>query len=283
MRLLPILLLLFSHGCAQKGYYGPMTYQGTFPSKLKEVSGIEVGQNGIWVIEDSGTKDKVYQIDNEAQIIKELKVDNAKNEDWEDLAMDKKGNLYIGDFGNNLNKRENLTIYKVSQSELGKKKPKAEKIRFKYPEQKDFPPKKDSLFFDTEGFFHWNDSLYIFTKNRTRPYNGQTLVYRIPAKKGKYDAKLITTLELCMDQDKCSVTGADISSDGRTIALLSYGYVFLITEFEFSNLNSFKIETIDLKYNSQTESVSFLNKNTLLIADEENKSNGRNLYALSIK
>ncbi len=283
IRFLPFLLLLFFQGCAQKARFGSLLYQGTFPSRLEEVSGMEIGQNHVWVIEDSGNKDKVYQIDRKAQILKELKVENAKNEDWEDLALDKNGNLYIGDFGNNLNKRENLVIYKVSASELNKKKPKAEKIKYKYPEQKDFPPKKDSLLYDTEGFFHWNDSLYIFTKNRTRPYNGQTLVYRIPGEKGKHDAELLAKIKLCEDQDRCSVTGADISPDGSTIALLSYGFVFLITEFELSNLNDFKIETIDLKYRSQTESISFLNKNTLLIADEENNTNGRNLYLLSIK
>ena len=283
MRFLPILLLLFFQGCAQKARFGSMLYQGSFPSKLKEVSGMEIEKDRIWVIEDSGTQDKVYLINRKAQILKELKIDNAKNEDWEDLALDKSGNLYIGDFGNNLNKRKRFTIYKVSYSELNEKEPKAEKIRFRYPEQKNFPPKKDSLLYDTEGFFHWNDSLYIFTKNRTRPYTGQTLLYRVPDEKGTYNAQLITQIELCKDQDKCSVTGADISPDGKTIALLSYGFVFLITDFQFSNPHDFKIETIDLKYTSQTESISFLDQNTLLIADEETKSGGRNLYLLALK
>ena len=116
MRFLPILLLLFFQGCAQKARFGSMLYQGTFPSKLKEVSGMEIEKDRIWVIEDSGTQDNVYLINRKAQILKELKIDNAKNEDWEDLALDKSGNLYIGDFGNNLNKRERFTIYKVSYS-----------------------------------------------------------------------------------------------------------------------------------------------------------------------
>ncbi|NAY92058.1 hypothetical protein GTQ34_09010 [Muricauda sp. JGD-17] len=282
-RLAAVLLIMFFQGCAQQAHFGPMLYQGTFPSKLKEVSGMEVGQKSIWVIEDSGTKDKVYRINRKAQITKELKIDNAKNDDWEDLAMDLEGNLYIGDFGNNNNTRKKLTIYKVSRSELKQKEPQAEKIKFRYPEQRDFPPKKDSLLFDTEGFFHWDDSLYVFTKNRTRPYNGQTLVYKIPSKEGEYDAQFLGSLVLCRNQDQCSVTGADISADGKTIALLGYGLVFLITDFDFADLGNSEIMTIDLEHLSQTESISFLNNNTLLIADEENKTNGRNLYKLSIK
>ncbi|WP_222981873.1 hypothetical protein [Flagellimonas meishanensis] len=283
IRYLVVALLFFVQACAQKTHFGPMVYQGTFPSNLDEVSGMEMDDNGVWVIEDGGNDDRIYQLDKKGQIIKTLKIDNAKNRDWEDLAMDNNGNLYIGDFGNNNNDRKDLTIYKVSQSELAKKEPKAEKIEFRFPEQQDFPPKKNSLFFDAEGFFHWNDSLYVFTKNRTRPYNGQTFIYKVPAEKGEYNAEFLGSITLCDDQDRCSVTGADISEDGKTIALLGYGLVFLISDFDFSNPGDSKVKTINLVYRSQTESISFQDKNTLWIADERNNSNGGQLYSLDIK
>ncbi|MBO0321367.1 hypothetical protein J0X14_03585 [Muricauda sp. CAU 1633] len=281
-RLALILILIFTQGCAQKTHYGQLDHLGDFPSKLKEVSGISVGQEDIWVIEDSGNKDKIYKIDTKGNVTKSLKIDHAKNEDWEDLAMDKKGNLYIGDFGNNNNARKNLTIYRVSASELKKKEPNAEKIAFHYPQQKKFPPKKDSLLFDTEGLFHWKDHLYIFTKNRTRPYTGETLMYRVPDVEGEYEAEFLGSITLCKSQDHCSVTGADISPDGKTIALLGYGLIFLVRNFELPNFEKASIQIIDFNSDTQTESIGFLDEKTLLIADEKNMRGGGSLYSFSI-
>lgn len=277
-----LLIFVFAQGCAQKAQYGLLNVRGEFPSKLKEVSGLAIDRKNIWVIEDSGNKEEIYRVNKSGKIIKSIKVNHAKNKDWEDLAMDKTGNLYIGDFGNNNNDREDLAIYKVRKSELGKKEANAEKIEFSYPEQKEYPPKKDSLLFDTEGFFHWKDSLYIFTKNRTRPYSGESLIYRIPDDEGKYEAEFLGALFLCDNQDSCSVTAADISSDGNTIALLGYGTIFLLTDFDLPNIKKAKVQVIDLQYLSQLECIGFLDAKTLLLADEENRDLGRKLYTYRI-
>lgn len=282
-KLIPVFLLIVAQACAQRTYLGELDKLGKFPSKLKEVSGLEVTEDvEIWVIEDSGNKDYIYRVNKNGEINESLKVDHAKNKDWEDLTLDVDGNLYIGDFGNNGNEREDLVIYKVPKDEMGKKEPNADKIEFNYSQQKDFPPKKDSLYFDTEGFFHLNDHLYIFTKNRTRPYSGNTLIYRVPDKKGKYEAEFLGSLFLCADQDHCSVTSADISPNGNTIALLSYGFVFLLTDFNVPDLTKASIKIIDLKTDTQVESICFTNNNTLLIADEENRFGGRKLYELKL-
>ncbi|MFD2099800.1 hypothetical protein [Flagellimonas iocasae] len=278
-----IFVLFFTQACAQKTQYGKLNRLGDFPSKLNEVSGVAIGDETIWVIQDSGNQDKIYKINQKGNVTKSLKIDHAKNEDWEDLAMDKAGNLYIGDFGNNNNDRKNLTIYRVSSSQLKKKEPNAEKIEFRYPEQTEFPPKKDSLLFDTEGFFHWEGHLYIFTKNRTRPYTGETLIYRVPDVEGEYDAELLGSIVLCQSQNHCSVTGADISADGKTIALLGYGLIFLVKDFELPNFDSASIQIIDFNSETQTESIGFLDEKTLLIADERNKgTGGGSLYSFSL-
>jgi len=278
-----IFLLIVAQACAQKTYLGELDQLGKFPSKLKEVSGMEVDKEGnIWVIEDSGNKDNIYRVDQDGDIKESLEIDHAKNKDWEDLTIDFDGNLYIGDFGNNRNNREDLVIYKIVNDEMGKKEPNADEIQFSYPQQKDFPPKNDSLYFDTEGFFHLDDHLYIFTKNRTRPYSGKTLIYRVPDSEGEYEAEFLGSLFLCADQDHCSVTSADISPDGKTIALLSYGLVFLLTDFGSTDFTKSSIKIIDLQTQTQVESVCFYDDNTLLIADEENHYGGRKLYELKL-
>jgi len=127
-----------------------------------------------------------------------------------------------------------------------------------------------------------DDHLYIFTKNRTRPYSGKTLIYRVPDKEGEYEAEFLGSLFLCGDQDHCSVTSADISPDGKTIALLSYGFAFLLTDFSTPDFTKSSIKIIDLQTDTQIESICFYDNNTLLIADEENNHGGRKLYELKL-
>jgi hypothetical protein len=279
-----IALWVMVQGCAQSPTQESKLKQlGKFPSSLKEVSGMETTQDGnLWVIEDSGNKDHIYKVNHKAEVLYSLKIDHAKNVDWEELTTDSLGNLYIGDFGNNANERKDLVIYKVDSLQLTKKEPNAKKIAFAYPEQKDFPPKTDSLYFDTEGMIHWQGQLYIFTKNRTRPYSGKTLVYRVPDEEGSYVAEFLGALFLCEDQNHCSVTSADISPDGTTIALLSYGKLFLLNSASLSNISEAKVRTIELHQMTQIESVCFLDNKTVMIADEQNRFGGRKLYKFQL-
>ncbi|SDQ07661.1 hypothetical protein [Flagellimonas zhangzhouensis] len=280
-KIIALLLLITTQACAQN--HGLLEPLGRFPKKLKEVSGIETATKGtFWVIEDSGNKDEIYRVDKSGKIKETLKIDHAKNKDWEDLTLDAEGNLYIGDFGNNANERDDLVIYKISKSQLDKKEPNAEKIKISYPQQTDFPPKKDSLYYDTEGMFHWDGYLYIFTKNRTRPYSGKTLIYRVPDKKGEYKAELLSSLFLCDDQNRCSVTSVDLSPNGKTIALLTYGKLILLRDFKLPDFSTAITEIIDLQCTTQIESVVFTDNNTVLIADEQNKFGGRKIYQFTL-
>nr|WP_299072629.1 hypothetical protein [uncultured Allomuricauda sp.] len=279
-----LLLLIVLQGCAQKPYYGDLTYLGKLPPKLSEISGI-VSLDGetVWAIEDNGNKDDIYKVNLKAKITKKFDVKDVKNNDWEDLAKDNLGNLYIGDFGNNFNDRKNLCIYILPNPEKEKgNKIEAEKITFHYPEQTKFPPKKSKLMFDCEAFFYKDDFLYLITKNRTRPYTGKAFVYKIPAKKGSHTAELIGEITTCLDQQFCSVTGADISPDGKTVVLLGSGFIWAFTDFPSDDFTKGTLRTIDVFHRTQQESICFLDNSTVLIADEQSKTKGRNLYSYKI-
>ncbi|WP_430968477.1 hypothetical protein [Spongiimicrobium sp. 2-473A-2-J] len=280
------LLCLFVFGCLVScSNYGQLTFVTKLPKKVKENSGIVMlTESKIWVIEDNGNPDKMYQIDLEGNLLRELEVKNAKNTDWEDLAKDDKGNVYIGDFGNNDNRRTDLVIYKVPNPEIEKgKKILGEKIRFRYPEQTGFPPKKDSLYFDAEAFFYHKDHLFIITKNRTRPFTGEALIYSVPASTGNYEATYLGKFVPCAEQKICQVTSAAISPDGKKIAVLGYGKLWVFTGFDLKDFNMGKMKTIDLEATTQLESVCFLNNETLLLSDEQRAGTGRNLYSYSLK
>lgn len=265
--------------------YGQLKYEVKLPSKLRENSGIEkITANGLlWVIEDSGNKDHVYGLNDEGAIIKDIKLKNAKNVDWEDLASDKDGNLYIGDFGNNNNNRNDLRIYKISNPEKTKKDElEATRITFYYPEQLKFPPKKKKRYYDAEAFIYYQEHLYIFTKNRTNPYDGKTLLYKIPAQKGNHRAKLIGSFYTCDDSLHCSITAAAISPNNKKIVLLTHDKVWLFTDFKSDNFFKSTVKEIPLEHYSQKEGICFKDNKTLLISDEDNFLIGRNLYSLKL-
>ena len=249
------------------------------PKTLNEVSGTETTPHTdwVWMLNDGGNKARIYGVNSKGIIKKELKI-NAKNNDWEDLASDQNGNLYIGDFGNNLNKRKNLAILKVSVDSLKNKgKINIERISFKYPNQTKFPAKKKSMYFDCESFFYFNDSLYLFTKSRVKNDFGKTNLYKIPAKPGNHVAEFISSFNSCNTLD-CWITSADISDDNKSIVLLSPKSVFVFTNFTNDAFFSGTVKQYDFTFISQKEGVCFKDDQTLLITDEKAHGEGGNLY-----
>jgi len=79
------------------------------PKTIWETSGIVSGTNStIWTHNDSGGKPILYKIDTNGVILRTLFIKDVKNRDWEDLANDYQGNIYIADIGNNRNQRKDL-------------------------------------------------------------------------------------------------------------------------------------------------------------------------------
>jgi len=262
---------------------GPTELIAQLPDVLEEVSGIEYDANRdlFWMINDSGNPPVVYLVSKKGEIQNEIKVD-AKNKDWEDIALDRHGNLYVGDFGNNNNTRKNLRIYKIKASDLDKKKVKIVKTEFYYPEQKNFPPKKKRLYYDTEAFFTFNNHFYILTKSRVKGEYGRTFLYKVPIKEGRFKAEKISEFITCKSTFDCSITGADISVDGKKIALITHHTAWVFSNYTGDDFFNGDVEKYPLGFVSQKESITFKGLDSIYIADEKNKYNGQNLYLLKL-
>ena len=246
---------------------------------LKEVSGLEYSNGALWALEDSGNKNSIYKLSPKGKIEQEVVITNVKNIDWEELTSDKEGNLYIGDFGNNDSKRKDLAIYRLDAANLNKA---ASVIKFYYPEQKEFPPKKSNLIFDCEAFFEHEGNFYLFTKNRSKGFNGEFQVYKVPNKQGNHAAQLLGTLQACDNFRKCAITGADISPDGTKVALISGDKVWLLTNFGKDNFAKGSLQMLELNNWSQKEGIAFKDNDVITIADEKSKKEGGKLYEVKL-
>lgn len=275
-----ICFIFFSFSCAT----GTLTVIADLPFVLKEASGIQIVNNSdlIWMLNDSGNPSKIYGLNTNGEIKKEIVI-NAKNNDWEDLTTDVLGNLYIGDFGNNHNYRKNLSILKILNEDLlDTENIEIERISFYFPEQQKFPPKKDQLYFDVEAFFLYNNSFYLFTRSRVKGNYGKTSLYKIPTKVGNHAAIYISSFTFCGTLN-CTVTSATISPDKKKVVLLSHDKIIILSGYKDDDFFSGTFLEVNLEHRSQKEGICFKDNNTLYITDERSHGNGGKLYELKIE
>jgi hypothetical protein len=230
---------------------------------VAESSGLAHADSLLLTHSDSGHPPVLYLIHPEGEVVDAYPFPMLSHTDWEDLAQDHAGNIYIGDFGNNLNTRTNLAIHKVSaeMKPLGT-------LHFSFADQHAFPPPSRERNFDMEAFFWAEGQLYLFSKNRG---NRCVRVYILPDSPGEYSVEPRYQIYL-----RAPITAADFHPTTGTIALLGYGKLYLL--HYRSGEPPMPIEKIALKRTGQAESVLWLNDSTLLIGNEKGK-----LWTLSRK
>lgn len=252
---------------------------------LGEISGIEFDKAGnLWAINDSGNSTEIHQIDSLGEIHRSVNISNAKNIDWEDLTQDDFGHFFIGDFGNNKNNRNDLTVYKIENPiDLKSGETEAEIIKFKFFDQ-DLNNTNDSVKnFDLEAFLFYKGRLYLFTKNRTKPFDGYTNLYRMEDYASNQKAQKIGKFKTCRaGKFQCWITGAAISPNRKTVALLGSNKIWIFKNWKGDDFFSGQVTEIDLGLITQKEAITFKNDSTLVIADEYFRGIGGNLYSYDI-
>ena len=232
---------------------------GRLPSIANESSGLarNSSRHSLWTHNDSGGKPELYEIDYEGKLLSTRQVPNARNVDWEDLGQSPEGTIFIGDMGNNANRRQDLAIYIVSPHTNT-----TESITFRYADQRTFPPAEDSLNFDCEAFFYYNSSLYLFSKNRSKT-NHFVKMYTLPARPGDYITSARDSIYI-----KTQVTAADINPSGTTFALLTYGKILLFG-IEKGTINFTHPQECIKIGKKQEEALVFVNDTDLVMTNEQ--------------
>lgn len=247
---------------------GNLTVVADLPKSLDEISAAEIipSSSLLWVIEDAGNKNRLYGLNTNGKIIKELKITNAKNKDWEDLTSDSLGNIYIGDFGNNSKNRKVFTILKVEHPEKATAEITPGYINFTLP--------KGIKSLDFEAFFLIQETFYIFSKN-----NKKGKLFKVPNSIGTHEAVFITNFNLKGTNN--AITSADYYKN--QIVLLNHDKVWLITNFKNDYFFKGDIHALVFNHKSQKEGVCFKNENILYITDEKAHGEGGNLYEFKIE
>ena len=266
-------LLISTMGIAQNKavkivVYSPELISDQLSPKVNEQSGMVWHKNLFWVINDSNCLPELLAYNMKGKLKKTIHISNVSNKDWEDLAEDE-NYIYIGDFGNNRGGRKDLRVLRVLKSDMKSKEVAVDSITFTWADQKNFEKRNMKHDFDCEAFFAYGDSLYFFTKNWA---NKKTRLYSMSKLPGNYQLKPIAELDTDF-----MVTGADITADGKTVALVGYKnyrtYAMLLIDFKGLDFFSGNILRLDLESlgRAQTEGLVFTDKNELYINTEETK------------
>ena len=245
--------------------------------KVDESSGIVASRThgGVfWTHEDNGLSNNLYAVDAKGDFLFKTDVAGSKNVDWEDITIDDDGYLYIADVGNNDNERKDLLVYKVREpdpTDPTSTATVAKRIRFRYPTQTGFPAPND-LNYDAEALFFADGTLYILTKNRSET---TTDLYSFPTLDADVEIELAheATFELGYDllNEGGKVTGADISPDGSTLAMLCYDAIYLFPrpsgDGHWLSTSPQKV-ALDQSVTKQAEGIAFYEDHLVLTNEE---------------
>jgi hypothetical protein len=265
--------------------YGPPTRIAKIKNEsVAESSGLVASHTlpgAYWTHNDSGDGPFIYALDAHGASLGTFRVNGAHNRDWEDISAGPgpqrgRSYLYIGDIGDNNQKRSEIVVYRVPEPQLtpadkntSKNRPgttePAEAIRLAYP---DGAHDAEALMVHPA-----TGNLYIMTK--VLLVNPTVYEAAAPLTGGK-----LITLKRVGEVSVPSIfggtiTGGNISPDGRRVALCDYfqGYELTLPvgSKNFDDIWKQTLTRFDLGKRKQGESITYRLDGNALLATSEGK------------
>ena len=193
--------------------------------RIGESSGVVASRKHpglLWTMNDSGGDPVLFLSDSAGAQLGAFTIPMASNVDWESLGRGPCGAaecLYIGDTGDNSERRRSVTLYRVEEPDpLSPARDgtagSAAKVQVEYPDQSH---DVEALYVEPEG------SVILMTKGR----RGGVLTFRVPASawglRSVATATRVDSLPIAANLPLGrAVTDAAMSPDGRLVAVRTY-------------------------------------------------------------
>ncbi len=242
--------------------------------KIDESSAIiksRMWEDLYWTLNDSGGKNRIFPIDRNGKLYRAewykdyqggVYLAGTLNIDWEEMAVDDQGNIYVCDVGNNANARRDLCVYQLKDPypEYSGSVNYLKKYHIYYPDQTEFPAIQRN--FDCEAVFWANDKLYFLTKHRS---DTNTKLYRLddPNPLAENPLTYLATFAI-----QGMVTAADVTADGKTLAVLTYDNIWIFSVEEGDDYFNGSIKWLPIAA-KQCEAICFDDEETLIITNEQ--------------
>ncbi|MEY3479776.1 MAG: hypothetical protein RIQ71_551 [Verrucomicrobiota bacterium] len=236
------------------------------PSLITECSGLvqSLRYSGVfWALGDSGSGAVVVPVTARGDLAPgwsgPVRVEGWKNYDWEDLALDGRGNMIIADVGNNSGSRKQLMLHFVREPKPGSTVVRPDRsLRVHYEDQKEASPD-----FDCEAVFCTDDRVFFLTKRRS---DGRTVLYRLAGDSPNRSNPLRRVSSFNIGG---MATAADVSPDGKLVAVLTYTAVWLF-EYDHSKGDIFSGGARRIPFFAwQAEGLAFDGNESLVVANEQ--------------
>lgn len=278
----PLVFVFILVGIVQ--VFGPPTRITTIKNQsINESSGLVASRTtpgAYWTHNDSGDGPFIYAFDSTGETLGVFKVTGAQARDWEDMSagpgpQPNKSYLYVGDIGDNNEKRSEVVVYRFLEPDLKpsdknstKTNPRAteraEAIRLVYPDGK-----HDA---ETLMVHPQTGNIYIMTKVAFK----NPVVYEATAPLKSNDVITMTRIGEVRVPSLFggAITGGSVSPDGRRVALCDYfqGYELVLPDKSnnFVDIWKEKMTGFDLGKRKQGESIAYrLDGNALLATSEK--------------
>ncbi|TNE28748.1 MAG: hypothetical protein EP346_08200 [Bacteroidetes bacterium] len=251
---------------------------------LHEASGMATDGTYVWFINDSGNAPLLFEYKGETYM--GAYPIAARNRDWEALTMDREGNLFLCDIGNNRNDVPLRVIYKIDKSALNHSFKTLFPDTFSVYIPVGFPVSEAHRDYDWESCVYHSGHLHTFSKNRREHFDGEIVHFQLNHIYQKKDTAVArdTTHWGTLLRESYWITDATLSNDRRHLFLLTSNAVLAFLDFPEDRFFEGYQMIFPLGDLSQKEAITAWNDSTLLIADERHPLlGGGNVYTLYVK
>jgi hypothetical protein len=243
------------------------------PREISESSGVfasRVHPGILYTHNDAGNAPILFAINARGALIGRYTL-NVPNVDWEDVAADAAGHLFIADTGNNDLDRDVVVVHRLAEPAPtthhgGKPERRALTV------ERSYSLRWPAGAIDAEALVVSGSFGYLITKRKD---GGSAEVYRFVLGKSKGPRTLKKIADLPV---RTPVTGADLSARARTLAVVATGGLYLFkVRGNIAAAGQLSPQTISLPTDRQIEGITFSPTGGLFLTAES-----RELYAVTV-